>query len=89
MPAPFSPDTLRASLQPLAAARPLSSEGLAYQRFYGLDFAHHAAPVQRQLGCYRAGGYDLVSQVWWPEGAPVATLFVIHGFTITWGCIGM
>ena len=80
MPAPFSPDTLRASLQPLAAARPLSSEGLAYQRFYGLDFAHHAAPVQRQLGCYRAGGYDLVSQVWWPEGAPVATLFVIHGF---------
>ena len=80
MPAPFSPDTLRASLQPLAAEGPISSEGLAYQRFYGLDFPHRATPVKRQLGRYSAAGYDLVSQVWWPEAAPVGTLFVIHGF---------
>ena len=80
MPAPFSPDTLRASLQPLAADGPISSEGLAYQRFYGLDFPHRATPVKRQLGRYSAAGYDLVSQVWWPEAAPVGTLFVIHGF---------
>ena len=80
MPAPFSPDSLRASLQPLTAGQPLSSEGLAYQRFYGLDFPHRPAPVKRQLGRFSAGGYDLVSQVWWPDAAPVATLFLIHGF---------
>ena len=76
---PFSPDGLRASLQPLSAGQPLSSDGLAYQHFYGLDFAQRPAPVRRQLGRFRAAGYDVVSQVWWPERA-VATLFVIHGF---------
>ena len=80
MPAPFSPDTLRASLQPLAAGQPLSSEGLAYQRFYGLDFAQRSPAVKRQLGRFNAGGYEIVSQVWWPDAPPVATLFVIHGF---------
>ena len=80
MPAPFSPDSLRASLQPLAAGQPLSSEALAYQRFYGLDFPHRTPAPKRQLGCFSAGGYQLVSQVWWPDAPPVATLFVIHGF---------
>ena len=80
MPAPFSPDSLRASLQPLAAGQPLSSEALAYQRFYGLDFPHRTPAPKRQLGCFNAGGYQLVSQVWWPDSPPVATLFVIHGF---------
>ncbi len=80
MPAPFSPDSLRASLQPLAAGQPLSSEALAYQRFYGLDFPHRTPAPKRQLGCFSAGGYQLVSQVWWPDSPPVATLFVIHGF---------
>ena len=80
MPAPFSPDSLRASLQPLAAGQPLSSEALAYQHYYGLDFPHRQAPVKRQLGRFSAGGFELVSQVWWPDSAPVATLFVIHGF---------
>lgn len=80
MPAPFSPDALRASLQPLAAGQPLSSEGLAYQHFYGLDLPHRPVPFKRQLGRFSAGGYELVSQVWWPEAAPVATLFVVHGF---------
>ncbi|MES2870265.1 MAG: alpha/beta hydrolase [Pseudomonadota bacterium] len=80
MPAPFAPDSLRASLQPLAVGQPLSSEAVAYQRFYGLDFAQRAAPVRRQLGRFNAAGYELVSQVWWPESTPVATLFVIHGF---------
>ena len=80
MPAPFSPDSLRASLQPLAAGQPLSSEALAYQHYYGLDFPHRQAPVKRQLGRLRAGGFELVSQVWWPDAAPVATLFLIHGF---------
>jgi len=80
MPAPFIPDSLRASLQPLVAGQPLSSEGLAYQHFYGLDFPHRPVAVKRQLGRFSAGSYELVSQVWWPESAPVATLFVIHGF---------
>ena len=80
MPALFSPDSLRASLQPLAAGQPISSEALAYQRYYGLDFPHRQAPVKRQLGRFTAGGYEIVSQVWWPASSPVATLFVIHGF---------
>ncbi|MFJ7886305.1 alpha/beta hydrolase [Pseudomonas sp. NPDC096917] len=80
MPAAFSPDSLRTSLQPLVAGQPLSREGLAYQHFYGLDFAQRAVPVRRQLGRFSAGGYELVSQVWWPESTPVATLFVVHGF---------
>ena len=80
MSAPFSPDSLRASLQPLAAGQPLSSEGLAYQHFYRLDFAQRSPAVKRQLGRFTAGGYEIVSQVWWPDAPPVATLFVIHGF---------
>lgn len=80
MSAPFTPDSLRASLQSLAAGQPLSSEGLAYQQFYGLDFAQRATPVKRQLGRFTAAGYEVVSQVWWPASEPVATLFVIHGF---------
>ena len=80
MPAPFAPDSLRASLQPLAAAQPLSREGLAYQHFYGLDFPLRPAAVKRQLGRFSAGGFELVSQVWWPDTPPVATLFVMHGF---------
>ena len=76
----FSPESLRPHLQPLVAGQPLSSEDLAYQHFYGLDFAQRAAPVRRQLGRFSAAGYDLVSQVWWPESTPKATLFVIHGF---------
>ena len=80
MPAPFAPDSLRASLQPLHDGQPLSREGLAYQQFYGLDFPQREVPVRRQLGRFSAGGYDLVSQVWWPESTPVATLLVIHGF---------
>ena len=80
MPVAFSPDSLRTSLQPLVAGQPLSREGLAYQHFYGLDFAQRTAPVRRQLGRFSAGGYDLVSQVWWPESTPVATLFLVHGF---------
>ncbi|MCU1725501.1 alpha/beta hydrolase [Pseudomonas sp. 7P_10.2_Bac1] len=76
----FSPESLRPRLQPLVAGQPLSSEDLAYQHFYGLDFPQRAAPVRRQLGRFNAAGYDLVSQVWWPDSTPVATLFVIHGF---------
>ncbi|VVO29574.1 alpha/beta hydrolase [Pseudomonas fluorescens] len=79
MPATFEPDHLRASLRPLAAAQPLSVEALAYQRFYGLDFAQHSLPVKRALGRFAVGHYELVSQVWWPP-EPVATLFLLHGF---------
>jgi len=79
MPATFEPDHLRASLRPLAAAQPLSVEALAYQRFYGLDFAQHSLPVKRALGRFAVGHYELVSQAWWPP-QPVATLFLLHGF---------
>ena len=79
MPATFNPDHLRASLLPLAAAQPLSVEAQAYQRFYELDFLQHDVPVKRALGRFEVGGYEVVSQVWWPQQA-VATMFLFHGF---------
>jgi len=79
MPATFAPDQLRASLQPLAAAQPLSAQARAYQRFYGLDFAQRATPLRCQLGRFEVEGFEVVSQVWWPE-RPVATLFLYHGY---------
>lgn len=76
MPAPFTADSLRSSLRPLAAAQPLSEEGRAYQYFYGLD---RMPSVASRLGCFEAAGYELVSQVWWPA-QPVATFVLFHGF---------
>lgn len=73
MPAPFNVD-LRSGLAPLSSRQPLSAEALAYQRFYGLDL-----PVQRLLGSFEAGGFELVGQAWLPP-QPVATLFVLHGY---------
>ena len=72
MPASFHPDLLRASLAPLAARQPLSIQALNYQRYYNL-------PGDSWLGGLRIDGFDLVGQVWLPE-APVATLFLLHGF---------
>src|SRR5258706_11620952 len=79
MPATFNPEHLRASLRPLAEAQSLSEEAQAYQHFYGLDFPRRSVPVKRGLGSFKVGGYQLVSQVWWPQRA-VATMFVFHGF---------
>ncbi|CAG8864506.1 2-succinyl-6-hydroxy-2, 4-cyclohexadiene-1-carboxylate synthase [Pseudomonas fluorescens] len=72
MPASFHPDLLRASLAPLAARQPLSVQALNYQRFYSL-------PSHGWLGSLHIDGFDLAGQVWLPE-APVATLFLLHGF---------
>jgi pimeloyl-ACP methyl ester carboxylesterase len=77
MSATFDPDHLRASLRPLAEGQPLSAEAQAYQRFYGLDFPPRN--VRSGLGRFQVDGYELVSQVWWPEKTK-ATLFVFHGF---------
>jgi alpha-beta hydrolase superfamily lysophospholipase len=74
MPTTFHPDSLRNSLQVLAAQQPLSTEACAYQRFYQLDL-----PVHSWLGRFRAAGFDIVAQVWTPP-QPVATLFLMHGF---------
>lgn len=74
MPPTFHPDSLRNSLQALAAQQPLSTEACAYQRFYQLDL-----PVHSWLGRFRAAGFDIVAQVWTPP-QPVATLFLVHGF---------
>lgn len=73
----FDPDHLRASLRPLAEWQPLSEEASAYQRFYGLDFP--GRPLRSGLGRFEINGYELVSQLWWPERAK-ATLFMFHGF---------
>ncbi|OCT22546.1 alpha/beta hydrolase [Pseudomonas putida] len=74
MPAPFHPDLLRASLAPLAARQPLSAQARDYQRFYGLNL-----PASSWLGGFQAAGFELVGQVWLPP-APVATLFLLHGY---------
>ncbi|MBM3108391.1 MAG: alpha/beta hydrolase [Pseudomonas sp.] len=79
MPASFQPDSLRASLLPLSARQPLSTQAQAYQRFYGLDLPARKDAVQRWLGRFEAAGYELVGQVWLPA-APVATLVLLHGF---------
>jgi alpha-beta hydrolase superfamily lysophospholipase len=77
MSATFDPDHLRASLRPLADWQPLSEEALAYQHFYRVDFA--GRNVRSGLGRFAVDGYEVVSQVWWPEQAK-ATLFLFHGF---------
>lgn len=79
MSATFDPDALRNSLQPLSAAQPLSVQGLAYQRFYGLADLSHERPPRTWLGRMDVGGYEIVGQVWVPQ-EPVATLFLMHGF---------
>jgi alpha-beta hydrolase superfamily lysophospholipase len=79
MPASFHPDTLRASLQPLLAAQPLSVEGQAYRAFYGLDLPALGAGLQSWLGRFEAAGFELVAQVWLPPAAK-GTLFLLHGF---------
>jgi len=73
----FQPDSLRASLLPLAARQPLSSQALAYRRFYRLGAPTHV--LQSWLGRFNVGGLEIVAQVWIPQ-RPVATLVVMHGF---------
>ena len=75
MSAPVQPDSLRASLRPLAAAQPLTAEQQAYQAFYQLN----RLGVQTRLGCFQAAGYQIAVQAWWPE-QPRATLIVQHGY---------
>ena len=75
MSAPVQPDSLRASLRPLAAAQPLTAEQQAYQAFYQLN----RLGVQTRLGCFQVGGYQIAVQLWLPE-QPRATLIVQHGY---------
>ena len=75
MSAPVQPDSLRASLRPLAAAQPLTAEQQAYQGFYQLN----RLGVQTRLGCFQAAGYQIAVQLWLPE-QPRATLIVQHGY---------
>lgn len=72
MPATFQPDLLRASLAPLAARQPLSTQALDYQRFYGL-------PANGWLGRFEVASFEVVGQVWMAPN-PVATLFMLHGY---------
>ncbi|MEQ7918841.1 alpha/beta hydrolase [Xanthomonas sp. WHRI 1810A] len=79
MPVSFDPDRLRASLQPSGAMPPLSEEGQAYQRFYGLERLTRDGAVDSRLGRFDVGGYEIVTQRWTPD-QPVATLVLMHGF---------
>ena len=79
MPVTFDPDRLRESLRPLVDAQPLSAEARVYQRFYGLDLAARKVAVPSRLGRFEVDGFEVVAQVWWPP-APVATMFMFHGF---------
>ncbi|POQ02004.1 alpha/beta hydrolase [Pseudomonas syringae pv. avii] len=79
MSATFDPDNLRASLLALNVIDPLSLDGQAYQRFYGLAGLGGENVVRSWLGRLDVDGYEIVGQVWLPE-SPVATLFLFHGF---------
>lgn len=79
MPEPFQPDSLRAHLRPLAAAAIALPQVQAYRNHYGLDLVARHPRVQTRLGCFEAGGYQLVAQAWWPE-QPKATLLLMHGY---------
>ncbi|MDZ5602947.1 alpha/beta hydrolase [Pseudomonas sp. RP23018S] len=74
MSATFHPDRLRASLAPLAERAALDAQALAYQQFYGI-----AMGAERYLGVFEVADFEVVGQVWRPA-APVATLFLLHGF---------
>ena len=75
MPAPVQPDSLRASLRPLAAGQPLTAEQQGYQTFYQLN----RLGVHTRLGCFHAAGYQIAVQAWWPA-QPSATLILQHGY---------
>ena len=75
MPAPVQPESLRASLRPLAAGQPLTAEQQGYQAFYQLN----RLGVHSRLGCFHAAGYQIAVQAWWPA-QPRATLILLHGY---------
>lgn len=79
MPSLFDPNSLRASLLPLQEQAPLSAQGQAYQRFYGLDLPGLRDSVHSLLGRMASGPFEIVTQLWRPAD-PVATLFLLHGF---------
>ncbi|UCJ17841.1 alpha/beta hydrolase [Pseudomonas sp. MM211] len=72
----FQPESLVASLRPLASAAPLSPAELVYRQFYG--FVPQDA-VETRLGWFEVGGYRIAAQVWKPV-APRATLLLLHGY---------
>ncbi|RRV17236.1 alpha/beta hydrolase [Pseudomonas saudiphocaensis] len=78
MPARIQPERLRNGLSSLSQAVAAGAEALEYQSYYGLDLPHRPK-VQRRLGRFRVGDYDIVAQAWWPE-QPHATLLILHGY---------
>jgi alpha-beta hydrolase superfamily lysophospholipase len=76
MPAPFQPESLIASLRPLAAAVALSPAEQAYRQFYGFSDAWAA---HSRMGTIQAAGYQVAVQAWWPA-QPRATLVLLHGY---------
>lgn len=76
MPERFQPDSLVASLRPLAAAAMAMPHEQAYRAFYGLD---RICAEQTRLGYFDVAGYRIAAQVWWPQ-APKATLLLLHGY---------
>jgi len=76
MPAPFQPESLIASLRPLAAAVALSPAEQAYRQFYGFSDAWAA---HSRMGTIQTAGYQVAVQAWWPA-QPRATLVLLHGY---------
>lgn len=73
----FKPERLIAELHPLSLtpAVPTAQEQ-AYREFYRLD---QLPAAQAHMGCFTAGGYRIVAQVWQPQ-QPQATLLIVHGY---------
>lgn len=80
---PFEPDSLRASLRPLAAAQAEPPEAQAYRQFYGLNMPEATC----RLGVMNVAGYEVVTQLWLPA-TPTATLVLQHGYYDHMGLYG-
>lgn len=78
MPSRIQPEHLRSGLSSLSQAVDAGVESIEYQSYYGLDMPHRP-DVQRRLGRFRVGEYEIVAQAWWPE-QPHATLLILHGY---------
>lgn len=71
---------LRAQLRPFEKGTPPSPELLAYQRFYGLDFAAGRKQQAHRIGLVSSGDYKLAVQLWLQQGA-TSNLLLVHGYT--------
>jgi len=75
LPAFFSPQAMRALLQPISQMQPEPAAFADYRRFYTTNFAG----ATTYSGLLKALDYQLVAQLWLPA-MPRGTLLLVHGY---------